>query len=421
MGESRSWPRLAVLGIGYAGLPLAVAAAAIGYRTWGVDTDPRVVAQVNDGISHVDTVGDGELTAVRERLTATTDPACLSQCSVIVICVPTPVDADGQPNLTALTAAAVAVRDALRPGQLVIVESTTYPGTTDGHVRGLLEESGLRAGVDFSLAYSPERVDPGNPVYRLGNTPKLVGGLTPVCRDRATAFYSRFVQHVHPTPGTREAEAAKIFENTYRQVNIALVNEFARFCHAVDIDVWETLRAVETKPFGFSGFRPSAGVGGHCIPVDPLYLVHRAHEVGLNFHMAETAQSVNEAMPGWVAERAAAQLAADGTAPRDARVLLLGATYKRDVADARNAPCVELASRLRTMGTDVAFHDPHICTLVIDGVTLHRAPDVDEAVRVADLVVVVQHHKEYGDDLLGRARRIFYTSEPAELPNGVSL
>ncbi|WP_432252073.1 nucleotide sugar dehydrogenase [Streptomyces sp. HNM1019] len=421
MAEPRPLPQLAVLGIGYVGLPLAVTAAATGYRTWGVDTDIRVVAQVNDGISPVDTVGDGELAVVGDRLTATTDPGCLSQCSVIVICVPTPLDTAGRPDLTALTQAVTSVRDALQPGQLIILESTTYPGTTDGHVRRLLEESGLRAGADFNLAYSPERVDPGNPVYRLGNTPKLVGGLTPACRDRASAFYSRFIQHLHPTPGIREAEAAKIFENTYRQVNIALTNEFARLCHAFDIDVWETLRAVETKPFGFSGFHPSAGVGGHCIPVDPLYLVHRARELGLPFRMAEAAQSVNAAMPAWVAERVVAQLRADGTPPHDARVLLLGATYKRDVADTRNAPCVELASRLRIMGTDVAFHDPYIPTLVVNGTTVHRTPAVDEAVSLADLVVVVQHHKEYGDDLLGRARRIFYTSEPAALPNGVSL
>lgn len=421
MREPDHWPCLAVVGIGYAGLPLAVSAAASGYRTWGVDTDPQVVAMVNAGHSPVDTVGGGELATVRGDFTATTDSGCLSWCSVVVICVPTPLDSSGSPDLSALTSATAAVRDTLRPGQLIIVESTTYPGTTDDSVRLTLEESGLRAGVDFSLAYSPERVDPGNPVYRLDNTPKLVGGLTPVCRERAVAFYARFVEQVHPTHGIREAEAAKIFENTYRQVNIALANEFARLCHAFDIDVWDTLRAAETKPFGFSGFRPSVGVGGHCIPVDPLYLVHRARERGMSFRMAETAQAVNEEMPTWISRRVSDELVSDGISPQHAHVLLLGATYKQDVADTRNAPCVELARLLRAMGTEVTFHDPYIATLRLDGVTLHSAPVVDEAVRVADLVVLVQHHKEYGDDLLAKARRIFYTSGPAALPNGVSL
>ncbi|WP_326617697.1 nucleotide sugar dehydrogenase [Streptomyces decoyicus] len=414
--------RLAVVGIGYAGLPLAVAAAAHGYRTCGLDISSQVVDQVRSGISPVDTVSAGELRSVRDRFEATDDPGRLTDCSVIVVCVPTPLDAQGRPDLGPLTSAARTVRDHLRAGQLVVVESTTYPGTTDSVIKPILEQSGLRAGLDFNLAFSSERVDPGNPQYQLHNTPKVVGGLTPVCSARAKAFYSGLVQQVYLTRGMREAEASKILENTFRQVNIALVNEFAQLCHELGIDIWDTIQAAETKPFGFTGFRPSAGVGGHCIPVDPMYFVHCVRELGLSFRMAESAHSVNSGMPQWIAQRVRKILADTYTAARGrAQVLLLGITYKKDIADVRNSPAKEVARLLIAEGIRVSFHDPYVTELAVDGKRMVCVSDVDQAVRAADLVVIAQRHKDYGDDLLSKAKQIFNACGPADLPNVVQL
>ncbi|MFI9628875.1 nucleotide sugar dehydrogenase [Streptomyces sp. NPDC052042] len=406
---------VAVVGIGYAGLPLAVAAAAAGHRTRGLDRNDFLVAQVNMGRPPVDTVTLAELAAVSDRLDATTDPAFLEECSVVALCVPTPVSPQGVPDLGPLISAVRTVRSHLVPGQLVIIESTTYPGTTEGVVREVLEESGLVAGRDFNLAFSPERVDPGNTRFGFHNTPKVVGGLTPACRDRAAAFYGALTEQVHLTRSPREAEAAKILENTFRQVNLALVNEFAQICHRLGVDVWDTIEAASTKPFGFTAFRPGTGVGGHCIPVDPLYLIHRATQAGVPFRLAEQAQRINDSMPVWVAARARELLERDGVPVRGARVLLLGVTYKPDVADVRHSPAGPLAAELRGAGADVAFHDPYVDAFSVQGQPLTPTRDLRAAIEAADLTVVVQRHRVYRNGLLARSRRLLEPCGPAPI------
>ncbi|MFJ2414309.1 nucleotide sugar dehydrogenase [Streptomyces brevispora] len=409
---------VAVVGIGYAGLPLAVAAAAAGHRTRGLDLSDFLVAQVNIGRPPVDTVTRAQLGAVSDLLDATTDPDYLGECSVIALCVPTPVDARGVPDLGPLLSAARTVRRHLSAGQLVIIESTTYPGTTDGVIRDILEESGLVAGEDFFLAFSPERVDPGNTRYGFHNTPKVVGGLTPECGTRAAAFYGKLTERVHVTRSTREAEAAKILENTYRQVNLALVNEFAQICHRLGVDVWDTIEAAATKPFGFTPFRPGAGVGGHCIPVDPLYLVHRAAQAGMPFRMAEQAQCVNDSVPVWVAARAGEMLAARGIAVRGARILLLGVTYKPDVADTRHSPAEPLAVELLAAGAEVVFHDPYVTTFTARGRAVRPSGDLMDDLATADLTLVVQHHQMYRTELLAQARLVLDPSGPTAATDG---
>lgn len=414
-------PEVVVVGIGYAGLPVAVSAAAAGYATCGLDIRHDAVDAVNAGTSPVDTVSQEEMDRVRPLLSASVDAQVLAHSSVIVVCVPTPVNEAGRPDLFALRAAVGTVRDHLRPGQLVIIESTTYPGTTDGVVRQILEETGLRAGEDFSLAFSPERVDPGNTSFGFHNTPKVVGGLTTRCRDRAADFYRRLTERVHVTRSTREAEAAKILENTFRQVNIAMVNEFAQVCRELGVDVWDAIDAAATKPFGYMPFRPGAGVGGHCIPVDPLYLVHQARAAGLPFTLAERAQEINDAMPLWVADRAATRLAEDAVAVDGARILLLGVTYKPDVPDTRHSPAAPLASALIAMGAQVSFHDPYVDLFQAGSAVLRPADCLSSALDSADLVIVVQRHSCYPPELLTTARRVLDTTGPSRAANTTQL
>ncbi|MFK8025035.1 MAG: nucleotide sugar dehydrogenase, partial [Ilumatobacter sp.] len=277
-------PNVVVIGLGYVGLPLLVESSLAGHTCVGLDLDQRVVDSLNAGRSHVDDVTDETVAGMVERgFRATTDASCLADADVAIICVPTPLKDDQTPDLGAVNGASGSIAEHLHEGMLVVLESTTYPGTTDGVVRERLEQSGLVAGRDFNLAFSPERIDPGNPTYQLRNTPKVVGGYTTACTERASAFYADVVDEVVPVSGTREAEMAKLLENTYRHVNIALVNEIAVFSHDLGIDLWEALRAADTKPFGFTAFYPGPGVGGHCIPIDPNYLSHSVRSLGYQF------------------------------------------------------------------------------------------------------------------------------------------
>jgi UDP-N-acetyl-D-glucosamine dehydrogenase len=329
-----------VIGLGYVGLPLAVQAARAGFRVTGFDTSTAITRALNAGRSHVDDVTGDEVAAARDQgFAATADPADLKPQDVIVICVPTPLsEADG-PDLGAVRAAAKTAGGLLRPGTLVSLESTTYPGTTDEIVRPLLEKaSGLAAGVDFALVFSPERIDPGNPEYGLANTPKIVGGITPACAEAAAAFYGQICEQVVRAASAREAEMAKLLENTYRHVNIALVNEMAIFCRELDIDLHDAIRCAATKPFGFQPFYPGPGVGGHCIPIDPNYLSYKVRTLGYPFRFVELAQEINSRMPGYVVDRAAELLNTDAKPLNGAKVLLLGVTYKQDIADQRESP-----------------------------------------------------------------------------------
>jgi nucleotide sugar dehydrogenase len=415
---------LVVVGLGYVGLPLARAAVAAGLRVGGFDTNAPVVASLNAGRSHVDDLSDDDVSSMLERgFSATTDPSTLGLASTIVICVPTPLSDEGGPDLSAVTAAVTTIAEQLRPGTVVILESTTFPGTTEGIVRPLLEQgSGLVAGVDFSLAFSPERVDPGNTTFSIENTPKVVGGLDPRSTEAAREFYARFLREVVVAKGAREAETAKLLENTYRHVNIALVNEMARFCHEMGIDLWDVIRLARTKPFGFEAFYPGPGVGGHCIPIDPNYLSHAVRSaLGYPFRFVELAQEINATMPAYVARRVQNSLNDVGKAVRGCCILLLGVTYKPNIADQRESPAVALADQLRALGADLLFHDPYVAKWeACPDVT--PVTDLDDAVASADLTILVQHHRDYDiDRLVDRAQLFFDTRGATDDPRAERL
>ncbi|MGH9250521.1 MAG: nucleotide sugar dehydrogenase [Acidimicrobiales bacterium] len=399
-----------IIGLGYVGLPLAAEAARAGLTVLGYDVNASVVEALNEGRSHIDDLTDADIAKMRAAgFRATLDEAEIGTADAALICVPTPISADGGPDLASVTSAVAAVARHLHPSMLVVLESTTYPGTTDEVVRPMLEASGLKAGLDFHLAFSPERIDPGNEQYGARNTPKVIGGFTDLCTDRAAGLYGRFVDTIVRARGTREAETAKLLENTYRHINIALVNEMARFCHELDIDLWDVIRCASTKPFGFQAFYPGPGVGGHCIPIDPNYLSHNVRaRLGYPFRFVELAQEINATMPAYVAHRAQNMLNEAGKSTRGASVLLLGVTYKPDIADTRESPAVPLARQLGTLGANVFYHDPHVTKWIVPGLVVTRADDLDSAVAEADLVILVQNHRVYDTEGLARRSRQFF-------------
>ena len=403
---------LVIVGLGYVGLPLAHEACMNCMAVVGIDTSPEHVASLNAGKSHVDDLAASDVVAMLDAgFKATTESSAIAEADVIVICVPTPLSTDGLPDLDSVLGATRAVAEHLQSGSLVVLESTTYPGTTEGVVKPILEEgSGLKAGIDFALAYSPERTDPGNPNYGLRNTPKVVGGLTSECSDRAVEFYGKLVDTVVPTVGTREAELSKLLENTYRHVNIALMNEMVVFCHKLDINLWAAIEAAETKPFGYEAFYPGPGVGGHCIPIDPNYLSWVVRSVGHRFRFVELAKEISDHMPAYVAQRVQDSLNADRKSVNGAVVLLLGVTYKANVRDQRETPARPLAEHLTALGADVRYFDPHADTFNFNGRRLVGEDDLATALANADLAVLLQAHNEIiGSDSLNRARRILDT------------
>ena len=399
-----------ILGLGYVGLPLAREATLAGLEVVGFDINPDVVSALNAGRSHIDDLSDGDVAEMTKAgFRATTDESEIAEADAAIICVPTPLSDDGRPDLGAVSAAVATVARQLRPGMLVVLESTTYPGTTDELVRPVLEDSGLVAGRDFHLAFSPERIDPGNVKFGARNTPKVVGGHTPACTEAAASLYSKFVDTIVRTRGTREAETAKLLENTYRHINIALVNEMARFCHELGIDLWDVIKAASSKPFGFQAFYPGPGVGGHCIPIDPNYLSHNVRaKLGYPFRFVELAQEINATMPAYVAHRAQNLLNDAGKATKGASVLLLGVTYKPNIADQRESPAIPLARQLAALGARISYHDPHVAEWDLPGIEVTRAEDADLAVREADLVILVQDHREYDADALARESKLFF-------------
>lgn len=394
----------AIVGQGYVGLPLAQAMSRIGITVYGYEISSVVANALNSGRSHVDDVSDQEVQEMlREGYRASSNPAVLREADVVVICVPTPLDDGGGPDLTAVETAGRMIAKNLKPGATIVLESTTYPGTTEELLRPILEGGGARHGEEFFLAYSPERVDPGSQKFGITNTPKLVGGITPEATERATAFYRRFVDTVVPLSGTKEAETAKLLENTYRHVNIALVNEMARFCHDLGIDIWEVIRGAATKPFGFQKFTPGPGVGGHCIPIDPNYLSFQVKRtLGYQFRFVELAQEINNSMPQYVVSRLVDMLNDAGRPLRGTKVLLLGVTYKPNIADQRESPAHPLAEVLREKRAVIAFHDPMVEAWALPSGTLHRVGDLDAALRDADIVVLLQDHDAYDIADIGR-------------------
>ena len=409
-----------IIGMGYVGLPLAREASAAGLSVIGLDTSPEVVDGLNSGRSHVDDLADSDVMEMLGRgFFATTDAGLLRRARTIVICVPTPLSGDGGPDLGLVRLAVGAVAEHLQPGTLVILESTTYPGTTDEEIRPILEAGGMRAGRDFWLVFSPERIDPGNREFGPKNTPKVIGGYTSACADAAEEFYSHFIDTVVRTKGTREAETAKLLENTYRHINIALVNEMARFCHDLEIDLWDVIAAASTKPFGFQPFRPGPGVGGHCIPIDPNYLSHRVRaRLGYPFRFVELAQEINASMPGYVARRIQDLLNLDGKALRGSLVILLGVTYKPNIADTRESPAIPLAKTLLRQGAVLRFHDPLIKQFSVSGHDVARVDDVQESLVEADICVLLQNHRDYDVAAMAAVSRRFFdtrgVAEPAQ-------
>jgi nucleotide sugar dehydrogenase len=403
---------LVVVGLGYVGVPMAVRASEAGLDVVGLDTDQRVVDGLNAGRSHIGDVSDEVLgEALVRGLRATTDPVCIADADVVVVCVPTPLSEDGGPDLRPVVSAAGVIGEHVTSGTLVVLESTTYPGTTEEIFAPLVLADRWRIGDDVMIAFSPERIDPGNTVYGVQNTPKVVGGVTPECTEGARAFYAEFVDDVVATKGAKEAEMAKLLENTFRHVNIALVNEMLRFSNELDIDLWDAIDAAATKPFGYMAFRPGPGVGGHCIPVDPAYLSHRVRaKLGYAFRMVELAEEINTAAPLYVAHRLQAALNDAKLAVNGARIVLVGVTYKPDVSDLRQSPSTPLAERLALWGADVAYHDPRVpvWTRHADepSTRLESVPDLYAAAADADAVVLLQPHSGYDLDRLAAVSRL---------------
>ena len=402
----------AILGQGYVGLPLAEALTEVGDSVLGFDVNEALVGRLNAGVSHIDDISDealGRMIAAGYR--ATSSPSDLALADVVVICVPTPLQASGAPDLTYVENASTLVTENLKPGALVILESTTYPGTTKNLLRPLLEAQGRTIDEDFLLAFSPERIDPGNARFNIRNTPKVVGGESEKSVDAAAAFYRRFVSEIHLTRGTKEAEAAKLLENTYRHVNIALVNELAMFCHDLEIDIWDVIRAASSKPYGFQAFYPGPGVGGHCIPVDPAYLSYEVKKrLGVDFRFIETAMDINNGMPRYVVSRVQRILNREGKPLQGSKVLLLGMAYKPNIADLRESPSLEILEILHQEGAQVVFHDPLITSLRIGDHTFTGEADLHAATSDSDVVVLLQAHSAYDiNDLVDRSNFFFDT------------
>jgi UDP-N-acetyl-D-glucosamine dehydrogenase len=351
--------------------------------------------------------GDDVRVMLAGRFVATDTEDAVGWPATIVICVPTPLTADNGPDLGAVRSAAAMAARRLRPGALVVLESTTYPGTTEEVVRPLLEKgSGLTAGLDFALAFSPERIDPGNHAYSIRNTPKVVGGVTPSCTEAAASFYGKICDHVVRAASAREAEMAKLLENTYRHVNIALVNEMAIFCHELGVDLWDAIRCAATKPFGFQPFFPGPGVGGHCIPIDPSYLSYQVRRLGYPFRFVELAQEINGRMPGYVVSRATELLNQNFKPVNGSTVLLLGVTYKKDCADLRETPATSVARQLWRAGARVTYCDPYVPEWFVDGHRVEAGGRVADAAAAADLVILLQAHSAYDPAEIGRQARL---------------
>jgi UDP-N-acetyl-D-glucosamine dehydrogenase len=421
MSAASTSASVSVVGLGYVGLPLALHFAAAGVPVVGLDVDEAKVARLNRGESYILHLPAERLAAARAAggFEATTDFARVAACAAAIICVPTPLKGEREPDLGHVLNTGRALAPHLRAGQLVVLESTTYPGTTDTELRAVLEAgSGLRAGADFHLAYSPEREDPGNPRSNVAEIPKVVGGFTPACTERALALYGRVVRRLVPVADCRVAEAVKLTENIFRAVNIAMVNELKVVYAAMGLDIWDVLAAAQTKPFGFMPFYPGPGLGGHCIPIDPFYLTWKARAYGQATRFIELAGEINTAMPAYVVRRCAEALATAGKGLAGARVLLLGIAYKPDVDDDRESPAYALWQLLEEAGAEVRYHDPHVP--VIRPSREHarhagrRSESVTpESVAAHDLVLLVTHHRALDYPLLARHARLLVDTRNA--------
>lgn len=395
---------IGVIGLGYVGLPLAVAFAEAGRRVIGLDVDASKISRLQAGESYIEDVPANLISENADAFTWTTDYAELAAADAIVIAVPTPLTPNREPDLGALVASATALAGVLREGQLVVLESTTYPGTTRERLVPLLEESGLKAGTDFFVAFSPERIDPGRKDFTMRTTPKVVGGDGPIAAAKAKALYEAVCDTVVEVSTPDVAEMTKLLENIYRAVNIALVNEMAVICDRMDIDIWEVVEAAATKPFGFASFKPGPGLGGHCLPVDPFYLSWKAREYGVSAEFVELAGRTNTNMPRFARERTVETLNKAGVATSNAEIAILGVSYKPDVGDLRESPALEIMEQLRELGATLSYHDPHVASLSAFGL---ESEPLDEILARADLAVIVTAHSgvDYGG-VVAKAKQV---------------
>jgi UDP-N-acetyl-D-glucosamine dehydrogenase len=383
-----------IIGLGYVGLPLAVEMANAGLQVLGYDVSERAVNGINAGASHIKDIASDTLRPLVEKglISATTDASRLAEADVIAICVPTPLSKTRDPDVSYVVASAEAVAATLRPGQLIILESTTYPGTTRDLMLPRLEATGLTVGEDFFLCFSPERVDPGNEHWGVRNTPKVIGGITPACLEAGVAIYSRIMSHVVPVSSTEAAELAKLLENTFRAVNIALVNEMAQVSDRLNVDVFEVIEAAATKPFGFMKFMPGPGIGGHCIPLDPHYLAWKMKTLNYKTRLIELAGEVNSEMPHFVVEKVRDALNVTRKALNGSRILMLGVAYKRDIDDVRESPALDIIKLLEEKGAEVVYHDPYVAEVHEDGVVRRGVELSDAELAKADCVLIATDH-----------------------------
>ncbi len=385
--------RVGILGLGYVGLPLAVEFGSAGLSVMGFDLSESKVDSVNEGKSYIQDVPAARLKDLVSagRLRATTDFNLIRECDALIICVPTPLSKTKDPDLSMVVSASRRIADNMRAGQLVVLESTTYPGTTDELILPMLSEKGLKVGVDFFLAFSPERVDPGNPKFQTRNTPKVIGGVTAACGEAARTLYAKAIDTIFVVSSPRAAEMVKLLENTFRSVNIGLVNEVALMCRRLGVNVWEVIDAAATKPFGFMPFYPGPGLGGHCIPIDPLYLSWKLKTLNYRARFIELASEINAGMPEYVAERLAEALNDRERSLRGSRIHIMGAAYKKDIEDVRESPAVDFIKILQTKGATVTYTDAWVPTLEHEGIDL-RSIEAAPAVAAADAMVIITDH-----------------------------
>ncbi len=400
--------RVGILGLGYVGLPLAVEFGAAGLSVVGFDLSEAKVAKLNQGESYIQDVDGARLKGLVDKglVKATTDFTRIRECDALIICVPTPLSKTKDPDLSMVVSATGRIAENMRAGQLVVLESTTYPGTTDELILPMLSEKGLKVGTDFFLAFSPERVDPGNPKFQTHNTPKVIGGMTPACGDAAKTLYLKAIEKIIVVSSPRAAEMVKLLENTFRSVNIGLVNEVALMCRRLNVNVWEVIDAAATKPFGFMAFYPGPGLGGHCIPIDPLYLSWKLKTLNYRARFIELASEINAGMPEYVVDRLAEALNDRERSLRGSKVHILGAAYKRDIEDVRESPAVDFIRILQSKGAIVTYTDSWVPTLEHEGIDL-KSIEAGPAVDQADAVVIITDHSNVPyKDLVKRARLV---------------
>jgi UDP-N-acetyl-D-glucosamine dehydrogenase len=397
---------VAVIGLGYVGLPLAVVMAEAGFHVTGIDVDPHKITALNSGTSYIEDVASSSLLELirRGQFTATTDFAALSDCDAVSICVPTPLRKTGDPDISYIIAATEPVAAYLHPGMVVVLESTTYPGTTTEVVLPRLLGNGqnLQVGEEFFLAFSPERVDPGRKDWTTRTTPKVLGGVTPACLDLARTYYSQAIDTIVPVSSPEAAEMVKLLENTFRAVNIGLVNEVLLMCDKLGINVWEVIDAAATKPFGFMKFTPGPGLGGHCIPIDPIYLSWKLRTLKYNARFIQLASEINAAMPDYWVVKIQEALNEAGKPVRGSKILVLGVAYKKDVSDLRESPALDIIHLLQQKGGQVSYHDPHIPAFHHEGMEMVGIPDLAAGLRASDCVVIVTDHSAYDWDQIRR-------------------